>query len=154
MRSLVNAGLAACAVIALASLGGCGGRPAAADPSAVAKAEMPKLKTGKWVVRSNKDGVRSEPDEMCISDSSVEKLANSAPMLAKSCTSNTVGLEDGVVVAHSYCKDGKSRITTTIRITGDFKTKYQMEARQVYSPATKKKSQSMTVLSAERIGDC
>lgn len=157
MRLRDKAVLAACAAIALLPLAGCGAQPAAAAPGATpgapAPAVMPKLKTGKWSIRSNTDGVRTEPDEVCISDASVEKLATTAPMLAKSCTNNKVTLEDGVVVGRSYCKDGKSRVTTTIHITGDFKTNYRIEAWQAYSPA-KKKSQSMTTLTAQRIGDC
>lgn len=153
---LVRTSLAACAVIALVSLGGCGGQPAAAAAPGAAGAPipLPKLKPGKWKVLSTKDGKRGEPDESCVTEPSVEKLVQPATLVGKSCTRTEVKMEDGVVVGRFYCKQGKGHVTTTLRATGDFEKSYQIEARQQFSPPLKGKSQSITNVAAERTADC
>jgi hypothetical protein len=151
VNALLKTGLAAAIAIALASLGGCGAKPASAE----AGPAMPVIKAGLWSVRVTKDGKRGEAEESCVSEPSVEKLVTGWPMLGKSCSKSQVKLEDGVVVGRFTCKQGKAKLTTVVKVTGDFKKNYQMEAHQAVAPLPRKGSgQSIVMLGAERLGEC
>ena len=88
---------------------------------------------------------------MCIRDSPA-----SAQQPGADCTTQPFARQGDAMVATSSCTlPGNMKADSTIRVTGDFNSRYVTEVTTRMDPApTPQMAQTKVTMTAERIGDC
>ncbi|WP_303719041.1 DUF3617 domain-containing protein [Brevundimonas naejangsanensis] len=163
MRSAIIGGVA---VACLLGLSACGNNnkaesPAAdrAETAATAPATLDAPKPGLWRVSTAMEGMpggASVPaQDVCIKDAKLEAPA-SAQQPGAECTTQPFARQGDAMVATSSCTlPGNMKADSTIRVTGDFNSRYVTEVTTKMDPApTPQMAQTKVTMTAERIGDC
>ncbi len=145
--------LAACATAAaLAALSACN-RSAEATSAAPAIA-LPTVAAGKWHWREQVDGKGGDiPGEQCFPERALWDVMDVGVAGLKSCQ-RSIAKQGSGYAAQYKCKSGKSAITITATVSGDFKTTYRMESIQKFDPALGGTTQQTIARQAERRGEC
>ncbi|HEV7693113.1 MAG TPA: DUF3617 family protein [Hyphomonadaceae bacterium] len=169
LMGLAVSGLAACGPGAPATDGATPAATAAPE-SAAAPAAAPASQgegpaAGKWKMTTTAMGQAMPPSEVCYEKQiSFEELDKQQKQQQPqqpnvTCTEQVYKKEGDAQVSHSVCTAeilGKPMtMTTDVRATGDFKTRYTMDMTVKMDPPPMKgmEEQKMTVV-AERLGDC
>lgn len=132
--------------------------PAAAPAGASAPVDGPAA--GKWRVTVTAMGQTLPPTEQCITQqislAEAEKMQQQAGV---TCSEQNYRREGDAWVGHSVCTmdtgGAPMKVTTDMRVTGDFASRYTMDMTSKMDPAPMPgmAEQKMT-MEAERIGDC
>ncbi|MEN5053336.1 MULTISPECIES: DUF3617 domain-containing protein [Brevundimonas] len=163
MRSAIIGGVA---VACLLGLSACGNNNKAEGPAAegaetasTAPATLDAPKPGLWRVSTAMEGMpggASVPaQDVCIKDAKLEAPA-SAQQPGADCTTQPFARQGDAMVATSSCTlPGNMKADSTIRVTGDFNSRYVTEVTTKMDPApTPQMAQTKVTMTAERIGDC
>ncbi|MGX1692679.1 DUF3617 domain-containing protein [Brevundimonas naejangsanensis] len=163
MRSAIIGGAA---VACLLGLSACGNNNKAEGPAAegaetasTAPATLDAPKPGLWRVSTAMEGMpggASVPaQDVCIKDAKLEAPA-SAQQPGADCTTQPFARQGDAMVAASSCTlPGNMKADSTIRVTGDFNSRYVTEVTTKMDPApTPQMAQTKVTMTAERIGDC
>ena len=126
--------------------------------------EMPKTVAGKWRITVTVDG---KGGEMSMDTCSPETLIDD--LLTTGLPGNGSNCEDRTLTKnsetswnmHSAChfiatggRKADTLVTIDTRVTGNLKTRYQVESRQKMSAPMNGVTQQVIVQTGERIGDC
>jgi hypothetical protein len=132
--------------------------------SAPSLADMPKVAAGKWRVTIMVDGKGGEfSSDLCESEKTIDDLLiTGLPGNGSNCKDRTFEQVSATSWAlHSACNfagtgDRKAETVVTIdtRVSGDLKSHYQAESKQVMSQPMNGVSQQTILQKAERVGDC
>ncbi|MEN5228675.1 DUF3617 domain-containing protein [Brevundimonas naejangsanensis] len=163
MRSAIIGGVS---VACLLGLSACGNNNKAESPAAdraetasTAPATLDAPKPGLWRVSTAMEGMpggASVPaQDVCIKDAKLEAPA-SAQQPGAECTTQPFARQGDAMVATSTCTlPGNMKADSTIRVTGDFNSRYVTEVTTKMDPApTPQMAQTKVTMTAERIGDC
>lgn len=163
MRSAIIGGVA---VACLLGLSACGNNNKAESPAAsgaetasMAPATLDAPKPGLWRVSTAMEGMPGgaaiAPQEVCIKEAKLEAPANTQQPGAD-CTTQPFARQGDAMVATSTCTlPGNMKADSTIRVTGDFNSRYVTEVTTKMDPApTPQMAQTKVTMTAERIGDC
>ncbi|HRL05805.1 MAG TPA: DUF3617 family protein [Brevundimonas diminuta] len=165
MRSAIIGGVA---VACLLGLSACGNNNKAETPAsegaetastAAAPATLDAPKPGLWRVSTAMEGMPGgaavPPQEVCIKEAKLEAPANTQQPGAD-CTTQPFARQGDAMVATSTCTlPGNMKADSTIRVTGDFNSRYVTEVTTKMDPApTPQMAQTKVTMTAERIGDC
>ncbi|WP_024354910.1 DUF3617 domain-containing protein [Brevundimonas naejangsanensis] len=163
MRSAIIGGVA---VACLLGLSACGNNNKAEGPAAegaetasTAPATLDAPKPGLWRVSTAMEGMpggASVPaQDVCIKDAKLEAPA-SAQQPGADCTTQPFARQGDAMVATSSCTlPGNMKADSTIRVTGDFNSRYVTEVTTKMDPApTPQMAQTKVTMTAERLGDC
>jgi hypothetical protein len=162
MRNLILSGLGA---VALAACGQ--GDDKAADPAgapaakSAAAAGLPTGPTpGLWRVTTQISGMPAGATppaaEVCIREARFEAPQGPMTTPGMNCEQQAFRREGDTVVGRSVCTTAEGvRMSSDMRVSGDFTRRYTMEIRSTTTPAPDPSMASMTmVMMAERLGDC
>ncbi|ANF55702.1 hypothetical protein DA69_13770 [Brevundimonas naejangsanensis] len=165
MRSAIMGGVA---VACLLGLSACGNNtkteaPAADGAETASTAAAPAMldapKPGLWRVSTAMEGMPGgaamAPQDVCIKEAKLEAPAN-AQQPGADCTTQPFARQGDAMVATSTCAlPGNMKADSTIRVTGDFNSRYVTEVTTRMDPApTPQMAQTKVTMTAERIGDC
>ena len=163
MRSAIIGGVA---VACLLGLSACGNNNKAEGPAAegaetasTAPATLDAPKPGLWRVSTAMEGMPGgaamAPQDVCIKEAKLEAPAN-AQQPGADCTTQPFARQGDAMVATSTCAlPGNMKADSTIRVTGDFNSRYVTEVTTRMDPApTPQMAQTKVTMTAERIGDC
>ncbi len=165
MRSAIIGGVA---VACLLGLSACGNNNKAETPAgegaetastAAAPGTLDAPKPGLWRVSTAMEGMPGgaavPAQEVCIKEAKLEAPAN-AQQPGADCTSQPFARQGDAMVATSSCTlPGNMKADSTIRVTGDFNSRYVTEVTTKMDPApTPQMAQTKVTMTAERIGDC
>ena len=163
MRSAIIGGVA---VACLLGLSACGNNNKAESPAAdgaetasMAPATLDAPKPGLWRVSTTMEGMPGgaavPSQDVCITDAKLEAPANIQQPGADCTTQSFVRQGDAMVAASSCTLPGNMKADSTIRVTGDFNSRYVTEVTTKMDPApTPQMAQTKITMTAERIGDC
>jgi hypothetical protein len=132
--------------------------PAAPEPAASAAlaADMEGPSAGKWRVTISSEGMPVMPNEVCYKAKTTLAEAEQAQRQAGvTCSEQSYRREGDAIVSHSVCTVQGMKMTTDMRVTGDFNAKYTMDMTTTMDPAPAPGmgTTKMSIVS-ERIGDC
>ena len=165
MRSVMIGGAA---VACLLGLSACGNNNSKSEAPAgdgaknvpgMAKAVMDAPRPGLWRVTTAMEGAAGgatiPPQEVCVTEAKLEPPA-SAQQPGADCTTQAFARQGDAMVAATACTlPGDMKMDTTIRVTGDFNSRYVTEVMTKLTPApTPQMAQTKMTMTAERIGDC
>lgn len=130
----------------------------AAGGSAGAAAALEGPKPGLWRVTTAMEGVPGgvsvPPQEVCIKEAKLE-APSSAQQAGADCTSTPFKREGGAMVSTAQCNMPNMKTESTIKVSGDFNSRYTTEVTTKMDPApTPQMAQTKMTMTAERIGDC
>ena len=154
MRSAIIGGVA---VACLLGLSACGNNNKAETPAADG-AETASTAAAQ-ATPSQLEGIEVvgavPPQEVCIKEAKLEAPV-SAQQPGADCTTQPFAREGDAMVAASSCTlPGNMKADSTIRVTGDFNSRYVTEVTTKMDPApTPQMAQTKVTMTAERIGDC
>jgi hypothetical protein len=158
--AIAFAGLAACSPSAPATDGATAAAPESAPaPAAPAPAAAEGPAPGKWKMTTTMMGQTMPATEICIDKRmSFEETQNMQRDASMKCSEQSFGKEGDVHVGHSVCAaeiGGRPvTMTTDIRATGDFKSKYTVDMTMKMDPAVMGMGEQKMSTVAERLGDC
>lgn len=127
----------------------------AAAPAATLEGPRPGL----WRVTTQMAGIpggaaTAAPVETCIQSSTFE-APSGAQAPGAQCTTQPFRREGDAMVSASSCTMSGMKTDSTIRVTGDFSSRYVMEVKTKMDPApSPTMAETTTTMTAERIGDC
>jgi hypothetical protein len=134
------------------------------EGAVTAGAEMPKTVAGKWRMTVSVDGGGGGmPMTRCDPETPIDDLLFiGLPGNGRNCTERTFEQTSATSWSlHSVCSfvptgGRKADVAVKIdtRVSGDLKTRYQLESKQVMSAPMNGVSQQTIVQIGERIGDC
>lgn len=164
MRSAIIGGVA---VACLLGLSACGNNNKAETPAgegagsapAAAAGTLDAPKPGLWRVSTAMEGApggASIPaQEICIKEAKLEAPGD-AQQAGADCTTQPFTRQGDAMVATTACTlPGNMKTDSTIRVTGDFNSRYVTEVTTKMDPApTPQMAQTKITMTAERIGDC
>lgn len=134
-----------------------GGEGGAMAPAA----SMDGPKPGLWRVTTSVAGMPGAgaaapaPAEVCITQATFEAPGGSASTPGATCTSQPFRRDGDAMVGGSVCEmQGGMKTETNIRVTGDFSSRYTMEAKTKTTGGPAAMPEITTTMNAERIGDC
>lgn len=143
-------------------LAGCSQSEAGSD---AAKAEeMPAVVAGKWRISATVDGKGGEMSmDMCKPETAIDDLLiTGLPGNGRNCKDRTLTKDNDVSWRlHSVCsfaptggRQADAEVTIDTHVTGDLKTRYHVESRQLMSAPMNGVTQQVIGQTGERIGDC
>ena len=163
MRSAIIGGVAVACLLGLSACGNNKAESPAADAAETAStapaATLDAPKPGLWRVSTAMEGMPGgaaiAPQEICIKEAKLEAPANTQQPGAD-CTTQPFARQGDAMVATSTCTlPGNMKADSTIRVTGDFNSRYVTEVTTKMDPApTPQMAQTKVTMTAERIGDC
>ena len=158
MKTIVWMGAVSMAAMALA---GCNPSANTSEDKAGAAGTAAALdapKPGLWRVSTAMDvqgAPELPPQEICITESKLEAPSSTSQQGAE-CTSTPYKREGDAMISTASCKlPGNMTSESTVRVTGDFNSRYVTEVVTTMDPApTPQLAQTKVTLTAERLGDC
>lgn len=162
MRSMfVLAGAAALMLSACNQGGAAEGETKAGEGGAMAPAAMDGPKPGLWRVTTSVAGMPGAAaaappaTEVCVTQATFEAPGGSASTPGATCNTQPFRREGDAVVSSSVCEmQGGMKTETNIRVTGDFTSRYTMEAKTKTTGGPAQMPEITTTMNAERVGDC
>jgi hypothetical protein len=125
---------------------------------------MPNVAAGKWRISATVDGKGGEMSmDMCKPETAIDDvLITGLPGNGRNCKDRTLTKDNNASWRlHSVCNfvatgDRKADTVVTIdtHVTGDLKTRYHVESRQLMSAPMNGVTQQVIGQTGERIGDC
>ncbi|MGV3577542.1 DUF3617 domain-containing protein [Brevundimonas sp.] len=127
-----------------------------AAPTAAAVLEGPQ--PGLWRVTTAMTGVPGGATvpavEHCVTEAQFEAPAQGS-MPGADCTTEAFRREGDAVVGGTVCQMQGMKTESTIRVTGDFSSRYVMEVRTRMDPAPMPEmAETVMTMTGERLGDC
>ncbi len=165
MRSVMISGVAAVCLLGLSACGNNNsktetpaGEGAKAGPGSVGAA-MDAPRPGLWrvttIMAGQPGGATTPPQEVCVTEAKLEPPANTQQPGADCTTQAFARQGDAMVAATSCALPGDMKMDSTIRVTGDFNSRYVTEVTTKLTPAlTPQMAETKVTMTAERIGDC
>ena len=165
MRSGFMSGAAVACLLGLSACGNNNTRteaPAAEGSKAapgVIGAALDAPRPGLWRITTVMEGAAGEAtlptQEHCVKEARLEPPAN-ARQPGADCTTQAFVRQGAAMVAATSCAlPGDMKMDSTIRVTGDFSSRYVTEVTtKLTPPPTPQTAQTKMTLTAERIGDC
>ena len=165
MRSVMIGGVA---VACLLGLSACGNNNSKTEASAgegaknvpgSVEAALDAPRPGLWRVTTAMEGqpggAAIPTQEICVTQAKLEPPANTQQPGAD-CTTQPFARQGDAMVAATACTlPGNMKMDSTIRVTGDFNSRYVTEVTTKLDPApTPQMAQTKVTMTAERIGDC
>ncbi|WP_292052313.1 MULTISPECIES: DUF3617 domain-containing protein [unclassified Brevundimonas] len=134
--------------------------PDAADKNAAA-ASLEGPKPGLWRVTTAVEGAAAAgagaipAQEVCIKESKLEAPATAEQQGAQ-CTSTPFTRQGDAMVGSAQCTmPGNIKTESTIRVSGDFNSRYTTEVTTKMDPAPMPQmAETKMTMTAERVGDC
>jgi len=131
--------------------------PVAPAAPAVAAADLEGPKPGKWKMTTVLSAApKPIVAETCVAQISFKEMDAAKRQAGLTCTEQSYRREGADIVGHSVCTiQGGMKVTTDSRISGDFASKYTVDAKTVMDPApTPAMKETNMKITAERVGDC
>ena len=165
MRSAIMGGVAVACLLGLSACGsndskteapaGEGARKAPGSIEAALDAPRPGLWRITTAMEGAPGGATIPPQEHCVREAKLEPPA-SAQQPGADCTTQAFARQgDAMVAATSCALPGNMKMDSTIRVTGDFSSRYVTEVTtKLTPPPTPQMAQTKVTMTAERIGDC
>jgi len=164
VAAIAALGLAACGENAPATTDGATATPAAAEPAApVAAATAPDMEgpaAGRWSVTVTAMGQTMPATETCYAkQTSIAESQKMQQQAGIECSEQSYKREGDAIVGHSVCTSDvagkKMTITSDMRVTGDFNTRYTMDmTNRMDPPPMPGMEEQKIIMTAERLGDC
>lgn len=136
-------------------------KPEAAAPAAtgpvVSPADLDGPKPGKWRLTTVLSAApKPVVVESCVAQTSFKDMEAAKQQAGVTCAEQTYRRDGADIVGHTVCTiQGGMKITTDSRISGDFNSRYTVDATTVMDPApTPTMKQTTMKMTAERLGDC
>ena len=165
MRSVMIGGVAVACLLGLSACGNNNSKTEAAAgegaknvPSSI-EAAMDAPRPGLWRVTTAMEGALGgatiPTQEVCVTEAKLEPPANTQQAGAD-CTTQAFARQGDAMVAATTCTlPGNMKMDSSIRVTGDFNSRYVTEVKTKMSPApTPAMAETPMTMTAERIGDC
>ena len=134
-----------------------GASPAAPAAPALAAADLEGPKPGKWKMTTNLSAApKPVTVETCVAQTSFKDMDAAKQQAGVTCSEQSYRREGADIVGHSVCTiQGGMKVITDSRISGDFTSRYTIDAKTVMDPAPTPAMKETTMkVTAERIGDC
>ena len=131
--------------------------PAAPAAPALAAADLEGPKPGKWKMTTNLSAApKPVTVETCVAQTSFKDMDAAKQQAGVTCSEQSYRREGADIVGHSVCTiQGGMKVITDSRISGDFTSRYTVDAKTVMDPAPTPAMKETTMkVTAERIGDC
>ena len=131
--------------------------PAAPAAPALAAADLEGPKPGKWKMTTNLSAApKPVTVETCVAQTSFKDMDAAKQQAGVTCSEQSYRREGADIVGHSVCTiQGGMKVITDSRISGDFTSRYTVDAKTVMDPAPTPAMKETTMkITAERIGDC
>ena len=131
--------------------------PAAPAAPALAAADLEGPKPGKWKMTTNLSAApKPVTVETCVAQTSFKDMDAAKLQAGVTCSEQSYRREGADIVGHSVCTiQGGMKVITDSRISGDFTSRYTIDAKTVMDPAPTPAMKETTMkVTAERIGDC
>lgn len=131
--------------------------PAAPAAPALAAADLEGPKPGKWKMTTNLSAApKPVTVETCVAQTSFKDMDAAKQQAGVTCSEQSYRREGADIVGHSVCTiQGGMKVITDSRISGDFTSRYTIDAKTVMDPAPTPAMKETTMkVTAERIGDC
>ena len=131
--------------------------PAAPAGPALAAADMEGPKPGKWKMTTTLSAApKPVTVETCVAQTSFKDMDAAKQKAGVTCTEQSYRRDGADIVGHSVCTiQGGMKVITDSRISGDFTSRYTVDAKTVMDPAPTPAMKETTMkITAERIGDC
>lgn len=162
MRSMIVLAGASALMLAACNQGGgaAEGEKKADAGGAMAPASMDGPKPGLWRVTTSVAGMPGAasaappPTEVCVTQATFEAPGGSASTPGANCTTQPFRRDGDAVVSSSVCEIQGMKTETNIRVTGDFSSRYTMEAKTKTTGGPAQMPEITTTMTGERIGDC
>jgi len=165
MRSVMIGGVAVACLLGLSACGNNNSKTEASTdegatnvPGSV-EAALDAPRPGLWRVTTAMAGAPGgatiPPQEICVTEAKLEPPANTQQPGADCTTQAFARQGDAMVAATSCTLPGSMKADSTIRVTGDFNSRYVTEVTTKLTPApTPQMAETRMTMTAERIGDC
>ena len=131
--------------------------PAAPAAPALAAADLEGPKPGKWKMNTNLSAApKPVTVETCVAQTSFKDMDAAKQQAGVTCSEQSYRREGADIVGHSVCTiQGGMKVITDSRISGDFTSRYTVDAKTVMDPAPTPAMKETTMkITAERLGDC
>ena len=131
--------------------------PAAPAAPALAAADLEGPKPGKWKLTTTLSAApKPVTVETCVAQTSFKDMDAAKQQAGVTCSEQSYRREGADIVGHSVCTiQGGMKVITDSRISGDFTSRYTVDAKTVMDPAPTPAMKETTMkITAERIGDC
>ena len=131
--------------------------PAAPAAPALAAADLEGPKPGKWKMTTNLSAApKPVTVETCVAQTSFKDMDAAKQKAGVTCTEQSYRREGADIVGRSVCTiQGGMKVITDSRISGDFTSRYTVDAKTVMDPAPTPAMKETTMkVTAERLGDC
>ena len=131
--------------------------PAAPAGPALAAADMEGPKPGKWKMTTTLSAApKPVTVETCVAQTSFKDMDAAKQQAGVTCAEQSYRRDGADIVGHSVCTiQGGMKVITDSRISGDFASRYTVDAKTVMDPAPTPAMKETTMkITAERIGDC
>ncbi len=131
--------------------------PAAPAAPALAAADLEGPKPGKCKMTTNLSAApKPVTVETCVAQTSFKDMDAAKQQAGVTCSEQSYRREGADIVGHSVCTiQGGMKVITDSRISGDFTSRYTIDAKTVMDPAPTPAMKETTMkVTAERIGDC
>ena len=125
--------------------------------AAPALADMEGPKPGKWKMTTTLSAApKPVTVETCVAQTSFKDMDAAKQKAGVTCTEQSYRREGADIVGRSVCTiQGGMKVITDSRISGDFTSRYTVDAKTVMDPAPTPAMKETTMkITAERIGDC
>ena len=134
---------------------------AAAAPAAggteIAAGDLEGPTPGKWKLTTTLSAApKPVTVETCVAQTSFKDMDAAKQQAGVTCSEQSYRREGADIVGHSVCTiQGGMKVITDSRISGDFTSRYTVDAKTVMDPAPTPAMKETTMkITAERIGDC
>lgn len=162
MRFMMVAVAGAALTLAACSQGGgkTEGQAGAGETGASAPAaSMEGPRPGLWRVTTSMAGLPAgatpAPVETCVSSATFEVPGGAAMSPDAKCTTQPFRREGDAMVTHTICEmQAGIKSDSTIRVTGDFSSRYTMQVTSTTTGAPAPTPETTITMNAERLGDC
>ena len=112
---------------------GGGGEATTAD---AAKAMVPRVRPGKWMIATTLPGGQAAPAyEACITEEKADEGVWDPKQNGAGCQEFRARKQGDAVVMNAVCTSAEGKMTMNTRITGDFQTVYAVETVMKQEPA-------------------
>ncbi|CAN7194989.1 DUF3617 family protein [Phenylobacterium sp. LjRoot164] len=131
--------------------------PTAPAGPALAAADLEGPKAGKWKMTTTLSAApKPVTVETCVAQTSFKDMDAAKRQAGVTCSEQSYTRDGADIVGRSVCTiQGGMKVITDSRISGDFASRYTIDAKTVMDPAPTPAMKETTMkMTAERIGDC
>jgi hypothetical protein len=130
-------------------------RPAEATTAEAAKAMVPKVKPGKWMISTTLPGGATAPAyAACITEEKANEGVWDPKQNGAGCQEFRARREGDAVVMRGVCTSPEGKMTMESRLSGDFQTSYTVETSMKQEPAPPGGGEIRMTMKATYAGPC